>query len=102
MKTIIVYKKTGGLTCADGDVMEVARGILSITRHTRITRHKVNVSTGLVIDAIRVMLATGEITVDEVEFQFEGKVLEHDQNGRITNWPEGFNDTVTKLLIQIM
>lgn len=94
-KTVIIYKKSGGMLYADGDVMEAARNIIA-KDCTGIV-----VSTGLIIDAVRVMLATGEISVDEVEFQFDGKVLIHGQDGRFVDWPEGYNDTIKSLLVQL-
>jgi hypothetical protein len=95
-KTVIIYQKTGGLVCSDGTVMEMARQIIKMERST------INVSTGLIIDAVRVMLATGEIDVDDVEFQFDGMVLKHGQDGRFVDWPTGFNDTIEGLLMQIL
>lgn len=95
MKTVIIYQKTGGVLCSDGAVMETARHMVENSNH-------VTVSTGLIIDAVRVMLATGEIDVDDVEFQFDGKVLKHGQDGRFVDWPEGFNDTIEGLLMQLM
>jgi hypothetical protein len=96
VKTVIIYKQTGGKVCADGAAVDAARLIMSDGRT------EVEVSTGLIIDAVRVMLVTGEISVDEVEFQFEGEVLPHTEVGRITNWPNGFNDTMEGLLMQIL
>lgn len=95
MKTIINYQKTGGVLCSDGAAMETARHMVENSNH-------VTVSTGLIIDAVRVLLATGEIDVDDVEFQYEGKVLKHYQNGRFADWPNGFNDTMEGLLMQIL
>jgi len=95
-KTVINYKQTGGKVCADGDVMAVARHIVGNDRTG------VVVSSGLIIDAVRVMLSTGEISIEEVEFQFDGKVLVHGADGRIENWPNGFNDTMEGLLRQLV
>ncbi len=95
MKAVIIYQKTGGVLCSDGAVMETARRMVEAGSN-------VTVSTGLIIDAVRVMLSTGEIDVDDVEFQYEGKVLKHYQNGRFADWPNGFNDTIEGLLMQIL
>ena len=96
IKTIIHYSSTNGLTCADGDAVDMARNIMGLGRRC------VTVSTGLIIDAIRVMLSTGEISVDEVEFHFDGHVLKHGADGRISDWPHGFNDTMEGLLMQLL
>lgn len=94
MKAIIIYQKTGGLHCSDGAVMETARRMVA-------NRSPVTVSTGHIIDAIRVLIKTGEIDMDDVEFHFDGQVLVHNKDGRIENWPNGFNDTTLELLTQL-
>jgi hypothetical protein len=92
--TIVEYMASGGMVAADGDALEVARSLLA--------RESVNVSTGLIIDWLRWMICTGEINTDQVQFRFEGKVLPHTDQGRITKWPEGFNDQVVNILSQLL
>jgi hypothetical protein len=60
-----------------------------------------SVNTGLVIDAIRVLVKTGKFPHELMQFEYRGITISIDKDGRCDPWPEGFNDTRAKLLSQL-
>lgn len=93
----VAYDQYHNVGIPDGTVMAVAQTICNVfPRDDRVT-----VGTGLVIDAIRVLVKKGLIDHDQIQFEYMGQILPIDKDGRVADWPEGFNDTVTTLLMQL-
>lgn len=59
------------------------------------------VSTGLVIDAIRVLVKTGKADHTSIQFKYKDTIIKIDEHGHCDPWPDGFNDTIEKLLMQL-
>ncbi len=93
----VVYDPSHSVGIPDGTVISVAEAICTGTPEGE----SVTVGTGLVIDAIRVLVKTGKIRHDQIQFEYEGNILPIDKDGRMVIWPEGFNDMVTTLLCQL-
>jgi len=93
----VVYDPFHDIGIPDGTAMLVAQAIVG----TLPAGDKVTIGTGLVIDAIRVLVKTGEIPHDQVQFEYNGITIDIDENGHCDPWPEGFNDTMEKLLVQL-
>jgi len=58
----------------------------------------ISVSTGLIIEALRVEHAKGNIILN---ISFEGEQLEIDKNASIKNWPKGFLDIEEACLAEL-
>ena len=98
MKTLYInYSKTGR-PIADRNVEEEL--LLHTTDCDEFHDVYINVSTGNVIDAVRYMKLTGQITCD-VKLMFEGVDVPMNENCRIENWPDGFCDYTEKWFVGI-
>ena len=60
------------------------------------------VSSELLIHAIRVFIKEGKININDIEIQFNGEKIPFDKNGRSDYWPDGFCDTNEKLLMRLL
>jgi len=89
MITLIYHKN--GRPVTDYDAEKFVKNLKSGT--------SIMVSTENVIYAARVLVKEEGL---EVEFIFEGKVVEHDKDGRIANWPEGFCDYFDNWLSRLL
>jgi hypothetical protein len=79
MITLIYHKH--GRAVPDADAEKFVRNLADGT--------SIMVSTENVIYAARCLVKEEQF---DVEFVFEGKVVEHNEDGRIADWPEGFCD----------
>jgi len=52
--------------------------------------------------AVRVAVAKGQLSTDEVTLRFKGEDLPMNKDGRLDRWPEGFCDTSDKLLMELL
>jgi hypothetical protein len=101
MKTLYINYTRTGTPIADCIVEEMILVHASLTGDVDIDRSMFwNVSTGNVIDAVRYMKLTGQITCD-VKLMFEGQDVPMNENCRIENWPEGFCDYTEKWFVGI-
>ena len=87
----------------DGSAMMVAEGMTEL-EHARDPAYNLQLTTctGLVIDSLRVLVATGKFPPDQLKFEHRGVTIDVDKNGRCLPWPAGFNDTMEKLLAQLL
>jgi len=97
MKLTVEYDPMVGYVCKDGE----AQGWVDDVLHAVLKRMNdkdqyrddlITVASALLIDYFRVRLAEGVIKKDQIAFKFDGKILEHNEHGRITHWPKGFCD----------
>jgi hypothetical protein len=51
-----------------------------------------DVSTSIVILAIRAAIARGELDFTKIQFKFDDHILHPDKDGRMEYWPRGFCD----------
>ena len=58
--------------------------------------------TFLFIDALRVEIREGRLQLEDVEFRYNGDIIQFDKDGRTPYWPEGFGDQVEKLLEKLI
>jgi hypothetical protein len=58
--------------------------------------------TGLVIDALRVLVVTGKFPPDQILFMYKDQMMMVDENGRLDAWPDGFHDYTEKYLMQLL
>lgn len=93
----IVYDAVNGRPIADGLCRKVAMN-LALEVDNDITE---TFSTENVLQAIRLEIIHDRLPVDKVRFMFEGKVLEHNKYGNITNWPKGYCQETLNLLREL-
>lgn len=87
---IIEYDPNKGYIFPDGEAEEWANKMVA-GRDSWINEDEhIMVCSTLLIDLFRALIPEGKLAVDEVEFRFNGQVLEHNKYGRITHWPDGF------------
>jgi hypothetical protein len=60
------------------------------------------VSTSIAITAVRLEIVKGNLDCSKVVFKFGDKLLYANEYGAITNWPQGFCDTETRLCEEIL
>lgn len=86
----------------DGQVIDYAQQLIELegTTDPRVNM-VVSVGTGLVIDAVRVLIKTRKIASEHVQFKYKDTIINVDEYGRCYPWPEGFNDTMEQLLMQL-
>ena len=63
---------------------------------------KWDVSTSILITAIRLEIAKGKIDWRKIQFKFDDKVFQANEYGSIQDWPKGFCDIETDLCEQIL
>lgn len=101
MKLTIEYDQNDGYVFPDGR----AGGWVDTTLRYFLKREEdqhIKVCSSLLIDFFRLRLCEGVISVDQVEFIFDGKVLEHNEYGRITHWPKGYCDIPIEPVEQLL
>jgi hypothetical protein len=52
----------------------------------------IKISTANVVYAARSLIAEGKICNNQIQFSFNGKILQPDKDGRLAEWPNGFCD----------
>jgi len=65
-------------------------------------QHIATYSNELIFLRVRVAVARGEISSNNVLFFYNGQEFEIDSDGRIGYWPDGFLDTTEKLLLELI
>lgn len=60
------------------------------------------VSTTPPIDGVRLAVAKGEISPDNVQFMFKDQIIRVNRYGRVYNCPEGFLDCRDKIIEQLL
>ena len=101
MKIIVEYDANSGYTFPDGQAEKWVDNMIQIARDGR-KEVKFQVSSALLVDYFRVKLARGELSMNEVEFVYEGQTLVHNEYGRFENWPKGFCDRTDKVLEELL
>ena len=83
----------------DGHAMMMAETIINIENgQDPAFNNKVTVGTGLVIDALRLLVKQGKMPADQLRFKYNDTIITVDGDGRCDKWPSGFNDTLLRLL----
>jgi len=52
----------------------------------------IKISTANVVYAARSLITEGRICNNQIQFSFNGKILQPDKDGRLAEWPSGFCD----------
>jgi len=97
----IVYSRDGK-AFGDTESSEVVRNIVSV--YNPKVNTVVNVSTAMVVDAIRLEVKKGNLKPEEVQF-FNGEIgddieaIRVDKYGNLDEWPKGFCDAATEYAI---
>ena len=92
----VVYNPLHSIGVPDGLAMSTAETIVDMKPGERVI-----IGTGLIVDAIRVMVKQGRADHTKIQFEFNGQTLPMDSFGHVNPWPEGFNDTTLDLLMQL-
>ena len=92
----ITYDPLHSVGIPDGMAMSCAETIVAMDGSDPII-----IGTGLVVDAIRVLIRTGKADHTTIQFKYKGTIISVDEYGHCDPWPEGFNDTVENLLMQL-
>jgi hypothetical protein len=86
-----------GIALADQDCERLARAFLSNE-----DAHTIAVSNSLFITAVRVFICEGLVPHTEVQFLYRGETLIPNRDGRMEEWPRGFCDYETDLLMRLL
>ena len=86
----------------DGMAEYMAEGLIAMD-HAQCPDHNlcVTMGNGLVIDALRVLVKKGQFPSDQLKIEYQGTIINVDDNGRMDSWPNGFHDYTEKLLCQL-
>jgi len=95
MKLTVEYDPMTGHVCKDGEAQGWVDDIIHHALYKMGDEQNpvVVVASGLLVDYFRVRLAEGIIKKDQIEFKFQGKVLEHNEYSQLRHWPKGYCDT---------
>lgn len=63
---------------------------------------ELRLSTSIIITAIRLEIAKGNIDYNKIKFQYKNKKFQANEYGVILDWPKGFCDIETDLCEQIL
>ncbi len=96
--------------CEDGEAVSdfnVDRWFKSVVNATKdpfesAYRPNDKVSTTPPIDRVRVAIANGELSCEDVNFIFNGKIIKSNEYGALSEWPDGFCDVGLKLIEKIL
>ena len=98
----VIYDPFHNPAVPDGTTMMLAETIIAMEGGTDPeVNNRITVGTGLVIDALRVLVKKGEFPADQLKFEHNGITIDVDVNGRCLPWPAGFNDRVETYLCQL-
>tara|TARA_R110000851_G_scaffold327679_1_gene497467 strand:- start:316 stop:612 length:297 start_codon:yes stop_codon:yes gene_type:complete len=95
----VIYDPLHPIGIPDGMAMHCAEVIVAMDGSDP---DPIIIGTGLVVDAIRVLVKTGKADHTTIQFKYKDTILPINENGHIEPpWPEGFNDTMINLLEQL-
>lgn len=100
MKLHINYTKDGNKH-SDFDAVAI---IEEAIRRIKGTTQEIEIKTTnqCVVNAARVALKKKDVLVEEISFYYEGALLANDRNGEFKDYPNGFLDANTNLLMQLI
>ena len=61
----------------------------------------VRIGTGTMLNAIRLHVIRGNLSHEDVEFQFGEDTIYVNKEGRLDHWPDGFADIYDRQLVEI-
>jgi len=95
-----IYNPTGGRAIPDGQVENEWNKIMRLKNSglPLMTEY----STENIFTYARFQVVAGHIFDDEIVFVFEGKEIRVNRFGAITEWPNGFCDSVVRMCEDIM
>ena len=93
----IEYSPTG-IPIADGALNWWLSHVLTHKNEDRLFE----VATGLCIDAVRLAIHEGKIDHNNIQFKYKDQIILSDRFGSLDSWPDGFNDTLDKILYKLM
>ena len=96
----IIYDARNGIAIPDGQISDVVDSIVESGRMGRDETHMF--STSIVIDALRLAVKEKRINHDQIVFSFNNQTIRVDPFGNLEQWPEGFCDLWTKILIELI
>lgn len=104
MKLRVTYNAHAGHVIEDGKAKQWVDKIISEALNLKEPSHymTITVASDLLIHFFRLRLGQGVLKVDQIEFVFDGKTLEHNEYGRITHWPKGFCDIPIEPVEQLL
>lgn len=99
----IVYDAYNGEAIADGHAYNKANELIELHKLTGEVVY--NSASSHVIDSIRLLVAKGKISNNDVIYKFNSadgeKSIKVDKNGRLEFWPEGFCDHSMNFLSEL-
>lgn len=90
-----------GFNHSDFEALEIVKGLVEEARAQNSEIH-LKTTNANVVYAARVLLKEGFISKNEVAFLYNHLELNHDSNGEFENYPDGFLDISTKLLMRLI
>lgn len=87
----IVFSK-GGIAYSDFEAEALVLRVHKLEVENDGTNLHINTSTANMVVAARVLVKEGLIPKDKIQFFFEERLLEHDSDGHLEDWPRGFCD----------
>lgn len=96
----IIHYNDGGVPYSDFDLLKIAQQYANQYKENQ--EKNLYVSTGNIIEAVRVMVSRGEIPYQEVEVHFNGEIITLNQYAEFSTWPKGFMDHERKFLREML
>lgn len=96
----IKYDPTSGKVISDGLIKDWADKV--VEDYKEAINMNITVGSGVMVDAIRVLIMKGKLNYKEIVFRFRGLDLGVDKNGRLSIWPKGFCDVYDNILEELV
>lgn len=100
-KLTVIYDPKSGIMSRDGEAESYIKIVINSFFEDGVNR-VIKIGSELLIHYFRLALYRGEIGVDNIEFHFNGQILEHDKDGRLHPWPKGFCDYTENILSELL
>ena len=96
---IITYDPVNGYAVPDGLVEEHYLSLLASIRQDGGRTRAPVFSTANIFDRIRCGIAEGDISHEDIHFQFDGRMIQPNRFGAIVVWPEGFCESYSARIL---
>ena len=105
MKITIKYDPNNGYVFPDGKAQDWVKKTVANFNDIPTEENlewNITVCSELLIDMFRLEIAKGNIDHKIVKFGYKGSEIDVDKFGTLIEWPEGFCNTVEKILVQLL
>lgn len=94
----VEYDKDNGIVAPDGKLEEQVNAFVDCFHNFGKKDKHVLIANSLMISYLRVLVKKGKLDYNDVMFKYKDTLIAVDKDGRLSYWPEGFDDMWDKYL----